>query len=48
MMDFSNKGPIKVSLQKTYQHDGDYERCAYGRRKLRSDRLYISCHDGML
>jgi hypothetical protein len=31
-----------------YQHDGDYDKCVCGRRKLHSDSLCGSCREGML
>jgi hypothetical protein len=48
MMDFSNKGSVKVTLQQAYQHDSDYDTCACGRRKLSSDRLCSGCREAGL
>jgi len=47
MIDLSNKTPVNVPMVPCYQHDGDYDRCACGRSKLRSDRLCGACQDGM-
>ncbi len=44
---FKNSASVKVPLQPVYQHDSDYDRCACGRRKLRSDSECGACKDGV-
>lgn len=44
---FENSAPVKIPLQQVYQHDGDYDRCGCGRRKLRSDSECGACRDGV-
>ncbi len=44
-MDFSNKAPVRIPLLSCYQHDGDYDACACGRRKLRSERVCPECRE---
>jgi len=45
MMDFSSKALVKVPMVPCYQHDSDYDTCACGRRKLRSERLCSECRE---
>lgn len=45
MMNFGNEAPVKVPLQPLYQHDGDYDKCACGKRKLHSDRHCSICRE---
>lgn len=47
-MMFSNKAPVKVPMAPCYQHDGDYDTCACGRRKLSSVRLCSGCREAGL
>ena len=44
-MDFGNKAPVKVPMVPCYQHDGDYDTCACGGRKLKADRLCSGCRE---
>ncbi len=45
MIDFGNKAHVRMPLLSCYQHDGDYDSCACGRRKLKSDRLCSRCRE---
>ncbi|MDO8727079.1 MAG: hypothetical protein Q7J35_13505 [Candidatus Methanoperedens sp.] len=42
---FKNKGGVHILLQSVYQHDGDYDKCACGKRKPRADRLCVACRE---